>query len=98
MASWWNHSKVDMKKFLRSLSAINSTGNYNHLGKAEVRLFVVPSYNKRQQNIPYARVNHNKYMVTDNAAFIGEAKFILEKAKMRYHVVGCHSTYRCHFT
>jgi phospholipase D3/4 len=75
MASWWNHSKVDMKKFLRSLSAINSTGNYNHLGKAEVRLFVVPSYNKRQQNIPYARVNHNKYMVTDNAAFIGTSNW-----------------------
>lgn len=35
------------------------------------RLFVVPS-NPRQKGIPFARVNHNKYMVTDKIAYIGE--------------------------
>lgn len=35
------------------------------------RLFVVPA-NKTQAQIPYARVNHNKYMVSDQVAYIGE--------------------------
>ena len=36
------------------------------------KLFEVPAYTEAQKRIPYARVNHNKYMVTDNAAYIGE--------------------------
>lgn len=35
------------------------------------RLFVVPA-NPRQKKIPFARVNHNKYMVTDKIAYIGK--------------------------
>lgn len=35
------------------------------------RLFVVKSTPK-QKEIPYARVNHNKYMVTDKIAYIGK--------------------------
>ena len=27
--------------------------------------------------VPYTRVNHNKYMVTDNAAYIGSYLFIV---------------------
>lgn len=34
------------------------------------KLFIVPA-NPRQKQIPYARVNHNKYMVTDRVAYIG---------------------------
>lgn len=34
------------------------------------RLYIVPVAN--ETNIPYSRVNHNKYMVTDNMAYIGE--------------------------
>lgn len=34
------------------------------------RLFVVPA-SPKQKEIPYARVNHNKYMVTDKIAYIG---------------------------
>jgi hypothetical protein len=33
--------------------------------------FRVPS-TPEQEKIPFARVNHNKYMVTDNAAYIGK--------------------------
>jgi hypothetical protein len=33
--------------------------------------FTVPG-TPEQEKIPYARVNHNKYMVTDNAAYIGK--------------------------
>lgn len=32
---------------------------------------MVPA-NESQAKIPYARVNHNKYMVTDKVAYIGE--------------------------
>lgn len=36
------------------------------------RLFVVPA-SPKQKEIPFARVNHNKYMVTDRIAYIGKA-------------------------
>lgn len=36
------------------------------------RLFVVPA-SPKQKEIPFARVNHNKYMVTDRIAYIGNA-------------------------
>lgn len=35
------------------------------------KLFVVPATEK-QKKIPYARVNHNKYMVTDQTAYVGK--------------------------
>lgn len=34
------------------------------------RLFIIPAGN--QSHIPYTRVNHNKYMVTDKVAYVGE--------------------------
>lgn len=34
------------------------------------KLFKVPELTNK--SIPYTRVNHNKYMVTDNAAYIGQ--------------------------
>jgi hypothetical protein len=40
------------------------------------RLFVVPAFTDAQKNIPYGRVNHNKYMVTDKTAYIGIVLFI----------------------
>ena len=38
-------------------------------GSIEVKVFEVPPYSVY---VPYARVNHAKFMVTDNAAYIGE--------------------------
>ena len=40
------------------------------------RLFHVPACTPAQAAIPYARVNHNKYMVTDTAAYIGKAQIV----------------------
>jgi len=34
-------------------------------------MFVVPAFTESQRKIPFARVNHNKYMVTDKTAYIG---------------------------
>ena len=36
------------------------------------RLFAIPA-TPSQKLIPFARVNHNKYMVTDKIAYIGKA-------------------------
>uniref|UniRef100_K7FML0 5'-3' exonuclease PLD3 n=1 Tax=Pelodiscus sinensis TaxID=13735 RepID=K7FML0_PELSI len=62
------HAKAAMFPFLRSLAAMSD--NETHYA-VEVRLFTVP-VTEAQAKIPYARVNHNKYMVTDKAAYIGE--------------------------
>lgn len=35
------------------------------------RVFIVPAFTPDQEQIPFSRVNHNKYMVTDQAAYIG---------------------------
>ncbi|KAF2356484.1 Phospholipase D-like domain [Trinorchestia longiramus] len=39
------------------------------------KVFVVPAYTPEQQQIPFARVNHNKYMVTDRVAYIGTSNW-----------------------
>ncbi|XP_065919930.1 5'-3' exonuclease PLD3-like isoform X2 [Dysidea avara] len=73
MGSLWNHTGPDMIKFLRSLQSINDTGQFNGVkGVLEVKLFQVPPV---QPVVPYTRVNHNKYMVTDNAAYIGTSNW-----------------------
>lgn len=36
-------------------------------------MFKVPTYTEAQARIPFARVNHNKYMVTERSAYIGKA-------------------------
>lgn len=64
----WKHSRPEMKKFLRSLLEVN---NVLERVDIEIRLFVVPSNNDLDK-IPFARVNHNKYMVTDKTAYIGK--------------------------
>jgi len=38
------------------------------------RRFVVPA-DEDQQKIPFGRVNHNKYMVTDRVAYIGTSNW-----------------------
>ena len=45
----------------------------NTSGSIEVRIFEVPPYTKK---IPYGRVNHAKFMVTDRAAVICELKIL----------------------
>jgi phospholipase D3/4 len=36
-------------------------------------LFQVPVFTPDQAEIPFARVNHNKYMVTEKVAYIGKS-------------------------
>uniref|UniRef100_A0A1A8R275 5'-3' exonuclease PLD3 n=4 Tax=Nothobranchius TaxID=28779 RepID=A0A1A8R275_9TELE len=71
LISCWDHSQPLMFSFLRSLASV-----YEPKSKldVQVRLFVVQS-NPRQKQIPFARVNHNKYMVTDKVAYIGTSNW-----------------------
>ncbi|XP_021935542.1 phospholipase D3-like isoform X3 [Zootermopsis nevadensis] len=71
LISNWNHTRKATHYFLRSL--VDISGSYRGV-VVEVKWFKVPS-TPEQAKIPFARVNHNKYMVTDNAAYIGTSNW-----------------------
>ncbi|XP_067006236.2 5'-3' exonuclease PLD3 [Anabrus simplex] len=71
LVSKWNHTKPAMAYFLRSLEALN--GSYPGV-EVLVKWFTVP-VSPEQEKIPFARVNHNKYMVTDKTAYIGTSNW-----------------------
>ncbi|XP_020611844.1 phospholipase D3-like [Orbicella faveolata] len=68
LASLWNHTRSDMKYYLRSLAALNRA-NY---ASVEVRLYTVSPYTKE---IVFTRVNHNKFMVTESVAYVGTSNW-----------------------
>ncbi|XP_050816743.1 5'-3' exonuclease PLD3-like isoform X1 [Gopherus flavomarginatus] len=71
LISCWQHSDQSMFLFLESLSVLSQ----EPLGcPIEVKLFVV-SASVEQKRIPFSRVNHNKYMVTDRLAYIGTSNW-----------------------
>jgi phospholipase D3/4 len=71
LASMWNHTRSDMIHFLRSLAADSGAMKAD----IQVKLFKVPAYTPVQEQVPFGRVNHNKYMVTDNTAYIGTSNW-----------------------
>lgn len=71
LISCWASTQPVMFTFLRSLASIHNARSRLDI---QVRLFVVPA-NPSQKEIPYARVNHNKYMVTDKVAYIGTSNW-----------------------
>uniref|UniRef100_A0A8C5GZ83 PLD phosphodiesterase domain-containing protein n=1 Tax=Gouania willdenowi TaxID=441366 RepID=A0A8C5GZ83_GOUWI len=56
--------------FLQSLASLGSPSQQLNI---EIKLFIVPVGN--QSDIPYTRINHNKYMVTDKVAYIGTSNW-----------------------
>lgn len=83
LASEWESTRPDMKLYLRSLAALNTANN----ASVEVKLYKVPPYTIQ---IDYARVNHNKFMVTDRVAYVGtsnwSADYFLNTAGVGYVV------------
>ncbi|XP_058715936.1 5'-3' exonuclease PLD3 isoform X2 [Poecile atricapillus] len=71
MAGCWPHSRPAMFPFLKSLAAVNDD---RARLRVEVRLFLVPA-SAAQSRIPFARVSHNKFMVTDKAAYVGTSNW-----------------------
>uniref|UniRef100_A0A8C6WWA1 Phospholipase D family member 4 n=1 Tax=Neogobius melanostomus TaxID=47308 RepID=A0A8C6WWA1_9GOBI len=62
-------SPPEMLPYLQSLAALDSQSVHISIKI----LFIVPVGN--QTDIPYTRVNHNKYMVTDKVAYIGTSNW-----------------------
>ncbi|CAG5893922.1 unnamed protein product [Menidia menidia] len=71
LVSCWAQTQPAMLPFLRSLAAVQDAASRLDI---QVRLFVVPS-TPQQKEIPFARVNHNKYMVTDRVAYVGTSNW-----------------------
>ncbi|XP_063793744.1 5'-3' exonuclease PLD3 [Pseudophryne corroboree] len=71
LISCWANTKPYMFPFLNSLAALHSNKTHYNI---DVKIFVVP-VSPEQKHIPYARVNHNKYMVTDRVAYIGTSNW-----------------------
>ncbi|XP_071861664.1 5'-3' exonuclease PLD3 isoform X2 [Bombus fervidus] len=71
LISSWKHMKKSEVFFLKSLMEL--TDSYAGV-KIEVRKFIVPT-NPDLDKIPFSRVNHNKYMVTDVTAYIGTSNW-----------------------
>ncbi|KAL7741444.1 hypothetical protein ACLKA6_000769 [Drosophila palustris] len=71
LISWWKHSDPSMDNFLRSLQDLSMTKRHIDI---QIRRFIVPA-DEDQQKIPFGRVNHNKYMVTDRVAYIGTSNW-----------------------
>ncbi|KAJ3588289.1 hypothetical protein NHX12_011882 [Muraenolepis orangiensis] len=71
MVSCWPHSSLAMFVFLQSLQVLHRPPLHCHIN---VKVFTVPS-TAEQLKIPFARVNHAKYMVTDRVAYIGTSNW-----------------------
>ncbi|XP_067831888.1 5'-3' exonuclease PLD3-like isoform X2 [Heptranchias perlo] len=71
LVSCWEHLDRAMFVFLESLSALSKEPLSC---RVQVKVFQVPS-TEEQKRIPFSRVNHNKYMVTDRIAYIGTSNW-----------------------
>ncbi|KAF4104685.1 5'-3' exonuclease PLD3 isoform X2 [Onychostoma macrolepis] len=71
LVSCWSHSPGAMFVFLQSLSVLNKPPLSCNV---HAKVFEVPS-TREQQRIPFARVNHAKYMVTDRVVYIGTSNW-----------------------
>uniref|UniRef100_A0A3B4ERZ1 Phospholipase D3-like n=1 Tax=Pundamilia nyererei TaxID=303518 RepID=A0A3B4ERZ1_9CICH len=71
LVSCWEHSSPDMFIFLQSLQVLR---RHPLTCDIDVKIFTVPS-TAEQKKIPFARVNHAKYMVTDRVVYIGTSNW-----------------------
>ncbi|XP_059771232.1 5'-3' exonuclease PLD4 [Balaenoptera ricei] len=70
LVSCWLNTDPSMFPYLRSLQALsNPAANVS----VDVKVFIVPVRN--HSNIPFSRVNHSKFMVTEKAAYIGTSNW-----------------------
>ncbi|EHB01401.1 Phospholipase D4 [Heterocephalus glaber] len=70
LVSCWLHTDPTMFPYLRSLQAFS---NPRAGISVDVKVFIVPVGN--HSSIPFSRVNHSKYMVTEKAAYIGTSNW-----------------------
>ncbi|XP_021509825.1 5'-3' exonuclease PLD4 isoform X2 [Meriones unguiculatus] len=70
LVSCWFNTDPSTFAYLRSLQAFS---NPSAGISVDVKVFIVPVGN--HSNIPFSRVNHSKFMVTDKAAYIGTSNW-----------------------
>jgi len=66
LISKWNYSDPIMFPYLNSLAT---------LPNVTVQLFEVPPIPHQEQQVPYTRVNHAKFFVTDKSTYIGTSNW-----------------------
>ncbi|VDL90736.1 unnamed protein product [Schistocephalus solidus] len=71
LISHWRHTPASLGGYLSSLRAIHGING----ARLRVRYFVVPAFTEEQRLVPFGRVNHNKYMVTDKTLYIGTSNW-----------------------
>ncbi|XP_054988610.1 5'-3' exonuclease PLD4 [Sorex araneus] len=70
LVSCWLNTDPSMIPFLRSLQALSNPKAGISL---DVKAYIVPVGN--HSNIPFSRVNHSKFMVTEQVAYIGTSNW-----------------------
>ncbi|KAG8514453.1 Phospholipase D4 [Galemys pyrenaicus] len=70
LISCWLHTDPRMFPLLRSLQALSNPASGVSV---EVKIFIVPVGN--HSNIPFSRVNHSKFLVTEQTAYIGTSNW-----------------------
>ncbi|XP_022361176.1 phospholipase D4 isoform X2 [Enhydra lutris kenyoni] len=70
LVSCWPHTDPSMFPDLRSLQAFSNPAAGVSV---DVKVFIVPVGN--HSNIPFSRVSHSKFMVTEKAAYIGTSNW-----------------------
>ncbi|KAM5340187.1 5'-3' exonuclease PLD4 isoform 2-T2 [Glossophaga mutica] len=70
LVSCWLNTDPGMFPYLRSLQALSDPAAGISV---DVKVFIVPVGN--HSNIPFSRVNHSKFMVTEKAAYVGTSNW-----------------------
>ncbi|CAM4592090.1 unnamed protein product [Caretta caretta] len=70
LISCWLHTDPSVFHYLQSLRDLSDPHTNITI---DVKIFIVPVLN--HTNIPFGRVNHNKFMVTDKVAYIGTSNW-----------------------
>lgn len=69
----WSSTRSSELAWYKSLNCIQSSDF--HQGGIHVKLFKVPAFDDFQKRIPFARVKHDKFMVTDGAVYLGTSNW-----------------------
>ncbi|VDM31143.1 unnamed protein product [Hydatigera taeniaeformis] len=77
LVSRWDHTSSNQRQYMESLRALDGANGVRIriCASPPQRFFVVPSVTPEQKAIPFARVNHGKYMVTDKTLYIGTSNW-----------------------
>lgn len=79
----WQNTREEEMIWYKSLNATQTSPDSKRrpLGKfggIYVKLFKVPAYDEYQASVPFARVKHDKYIVTDNSLYVGTSNWTPE--------------------